>query len=36
VANVDMRYAHGAAVAFEQQTQLALTAVNELSQEEVR
>jgi len=36
VANVDMRYAHGAAVAFQQQTQLALTAVNELSQEEVR
>ena len=36
VARIDMRYSHGAAVTFRHQSQLALTAVNELSGEEVR
>ena len=36
VAQIDMRYSHGAAVTFRHQSQLALTAVNELSGEEVR
>jgi len=36
VARIDMRYSNGAAVTFLHQSQLALTAVNELSGEEVR
>ena len=36
VARIDMRYSNGAAVTFRHQAQLALTAVNELSGEEVR
>jgi len=36
VARIDMRYSNGAAVTFRHQSQLALTAVNELSGEEVR